>query len=152
MIFPVLQKLFTGAADNDVSDLFSNVSDISYMSDIDRPNSIQYDLDNGSPLGKNKFKIVHFNIDSITANGKIEALSEVCNILNISVLVLTETHLDHTIPNNIVSITGYHEAIRHDQAVNGRYGSGCMVYIKQCFTFNHLQNKQSQFLSMSGLT
>ena len=145
MIFFILQKLFTGAADNDVSDLFSNVSDISYMSDIDRPNSIQYDLDNGSPLGQNKFKIVHFNIDSITANGKIEAPSEVCNILNISVLVLTETHLDHTIPNNIVSITGYHEAIRHDRAVNGRYGGGCMVYIKQCFTFKHLQNKQSQF-------
>ena len=145
MLFLVLKILLTGAAEEDVSDLFSNVSDVSYMSDIDRPNSIQYDLDNGSPLGKNKFKIVHFNIDSITANGKIEALSEVCNTLNVSVLVLTETHLDETIPNNIVSLSGFHEAIRHDRGVNGRYGGGCMVYIKQCFTFKHHQSKQSKF-------
>ena len=145
MLFLVIKILLTGAAEEDVSDLFSNVSDVSYMSDIDRPNSIQYDLDNGSPLGKNKFKIVHFNIDSITANGKIEALSEVCNTLNVSVLVLTETHLDETIPNNVVFLSGFHEAIRHDRGVNGRYGGGCMVYIKQCFTFKHHQSKQSKF-------
>ena len=143
----MVQLIFlTGAAEEDLSDLFSNVSDISYMSDIDnQPCSVQYNFNNGSPLGLDKFKIVHYNIDSITANGKIEALTDVCKTLNISVLVLTETHLDQTIPNNIISLIGYHDPIRHDRQIIGRYSGGCMIYVKDIFTFKHQESMQSQF-------
>ena len=38
-------------AEGDVSDLFSDVSDISYTSELDdAPVSVKYDLSNGSPL------------------------------------------------------------------------------------------------------
>ena len=121
------------------------MSDISYLSDIDNlHSSIQFDLTNGSPIDIQKFKIVHYNIESITANGRIEALSDICKTLNISVLVLTETHLDETIPNNIITLSGYHEPIRHDRTNNGRYGGGCMVYVSESLTFKQQHNKQSR--------
>ena len=53
---------------NDIafSDVSSNVSDLSYTSDLDFDiQSYNYDLSNGSPVDINNFNIVHFNINSI---------------------------------------------------------------------------------------
>ena len=120
------------------------MSDVSCLSDFDNlPRAIQYDLDNGCPLGRDKFKVVHYNIDSLTANGRIEALSDVCKSLNISVLILTETHLDETKPNNVIALTGFHDPIRHDRQVNGRYGGGCIIYILETLTYKPQTTKQS---------
>ena len=56
-----------------MSDLFSDVSDMSYTSDLDdAPVTVKYDLNDGSPLEKDKFKVVHFNINSITAESKLD--------------------------------------------------------------------------------
>ena len=78
-------------AESDVSDLFSEVSDVSYQSDLDNmPISFNYDLDNGSPIEREKFKIVHFNINSLTAEGRLETLTELCKTLNIHILILTQ--------------------------------------------------------------
>ena len=134
------------AEEEDLSDLYSEVSDISYTSDIDNlPNAIQYYISNGCPMDRESFKVVHYNIESITADGFIEALSDVCKTVNISVLILTETHLDNTIPNNILSLSGYHDPIRHDRQKNGRYGGGCMVFISETLSYQHQQSNQSQF-------
>ena len=120
------------------------MSDVSCLSDFDDlPRAIQYDLNNGCPLDKDKFKVIHYNIDSLTANGRMETLTDVCKILNISVLILTETHLDETIPNNVIAIPGYHDPIRHDRQINGRYGGGCIVYILETLTYKHQITKQS---------
>ena len=128
----------------DISDLYSEMSDVSCLSDFDDlPRAIQCDLSNGSLLDSDKFKVVHYNIDSLTANGRIETLSDVCNNLNISVLILTETHLDDTIPNNVMALTGYHDPVRHDRQFNGRYGGGCIVYILETLTYKHQATKQS---------
>ena len=138
-------KQITGAADNDISDVYSDVSDTSYMSALDNsPQSIQYDYSNGSPVDKSKFIVVHYNINSITAESRIDTLTDVCTTLNISVLLLTETKLDSTIPNNILTIPGYHLPIRHDRPINGRYGGGCLLYISEKLTFRHQTMKQSQ--------
>ena len=51
--------------------------------------------------------MVHYNIELITAEGRIEVLPDDCRLLNISVLVLAETHLDSSIPNNVISLPGY---------------------------------------------
>ena len=141
MLFPLI-----GMADeSEESDYFSEVSDISYMSDLDNtPTTNKYDTSNGSPLEKEKFKIVHFNINSITAEGKLEALTQLCETLNIHVLVISESKLDATIPNHIIAIPGYHEPIRHDRSVNGRYGGGCMMYVLESLTFQHKEEKQSK--------
>ena len=53
-------------AEGDVSDLFSDVSDISYTSELDdAPVAVKYDLNDGSPLDKDKFKVVHFILSSL---------------------------------------------------------------------------------------
>ena len=69
-------------ADNDISDALSVCSDISYLSDYDldlelESQSINFDLSNGNPLDKNTFNVVHYNIDSIMAEGRVEQLTKI---------------------------------------------------------------------------
>ena len=131
--------------ESDLSDLFSEVSDVSYQSDLDNtPISFNYDLDNGSPIDRDKFKIVHFNINSLTAEGRLETLTDLCKTLNIHVLILTESKLDETIPNNNIAIPGYHDPIRHDREINGRQGGGCIMYVSETLSYKHNVNKQSK--------
>ena len=126
--------------EDDVSDLLSECSDISYIFysqlDLDM-DSVNFDLSNGSPIDTNNFKIVHYNVNSILAPDRLEQLSNVCQTLKIDVLVITESKLDNTIPTNIIIIPGYHEPLRHDRQVNGRNGGGVLVYIKECLPFKH---------------
>ena len=123
--------------------MFSEVSDISYTSELDdSPNSVQYDLSNGSPLDPSKFSIVHFNINSILKEGRFEELQSLCNIINIGVLVITESRLDETVPDNILQLQGYHEPVRRDRVGGGRHG-GCLIYISEQLTFKHRPDLQS---------
>ena len=131
--------------DNDVSDLFSDVSDMSYTSDLDLPcNSISYDISNGSPIDTNKFIMLHYNINSITAEGRLDELHDICQTLKVSVLCITESKLDETIPNNIIKLFGFHEPLRRDRPLNGRNGGGCLVYIADNLIFNQQTNLQSE--------
>ena len=58
--------------DSDLSDIGSVVSDISYISDLDEYEcqSLNFDLSNGSSIDANNFKVVHYNINSIIAEGR----------------------------------------------------------------------------------
>ena len=132
--------------DNDVSDLLSECSDISYMSEIGLDfeiDSVNYDLSNGSPIETNNFEIVHYNVNSILAPDRLEQLSSVCKMLKINVLVITESKIDKTIPTNIITIPGYHEPLRHDRSINGRSGGGVLVYVEESLAFNHKIEFQS---------
>ena len=65
--------------DESLSDLSSNISDISYLSDLDdEPQSVNFDLANGSPINIDNFNIVHYNINSITADDRLDQLSDIC--------------------------------------------------------------------------
>ena len=68
------------------------------------PQSININLSNGSPLNDGDFTIVHFNINSITAEGRLEQLTDICSILKVDCLVITESKLSEEIPNNIISL------------------------------------------------
>ena len=117
-------------ADDCMSDCSSECSDVSHVSDFDdQCKSLNFDLSNGSPIDTNNFNVVHYNINSILAPGKLDQLSDNCRLLNIGVLIITESKLDETIPNNLLTITGYNEPIRHDRPINGRYGGGVLMYI-----------------------
>ena len=73
--------------DESFSDLTSNISDMSYLSDLDDEcQSINFDLSNGSPININNFNIVHYNINSITADNRLDQLSDITN-LKISIAV-----------------------------------------------------------------
>ena len=131
--------------DESMSDVSSNISDISYLSDFeDVCQSVNFELSNGSPINVNNFNIVHYNINSITAEGRIEQLSNICNILNLDVLILTESKIDQTIPNHLITIAGYHEPIRRDRPVNGRNGGGVLIYIAEHLTFQQKNELQSE--------
>ena len=67
------------------------------------PESVNVDLANGWPYTKDNFLVLHYNINSITAEGRLEELSEVISNLKVDILVCTESKLCNTIPINIVT-------------------------------------------------
>ena len=127
--------------DDGLSDVLSTVSDTSYLSDLEfECQSTNFDLSNGSPININNFNIVHYNINSITADNRIEQLSDICNSLNLAILVLTESKLDATIPTNLITIPGYHEPVRRDR---NRNGGGVLIYIADYLVFQQKIEMQS---------
>ena len=69
-----------------MSDCSSECSDTSHISDFDdQCKSLNFDFSNGSPVDTNNFNIVHYNINSILAPGKLDQLSDNCRLLNIGV-------------------------------------------------------------------
>ena len=77
--------------DNDIEhgdflcdDSLSNIDDSFCESETDDfPKSIAIDISNGSPINIDDFKIVHYNINSITAEGRLEELNSVAQSLKI---------------------------------------------------------------------
>ena len=129
-----------------MSDLTIECSEASFISDFnDDCFSYNFDISNGSPISTENCIVVHYNINSILAPGKLDQLTDYCRILNINVLIITESKLDQTIPINLITIPGYHEPIRRDRDINGRYGGGVLMYIADNLVFQQKQNLQSQF-------
>ena len=130
--------------DDSLSDVCSTISDVSYLSDLDdNCQSVNIDLSYGSPFNLNNFNIVHYNINSITADNRLDQLSEICHTMNISVLVITESKLDQNIPTQLLKIPGYHEPLRRDRPINGRNGGGVLVYIAEFLVFQQQFEMQS---------
>ena len=128
------------------SDVSSVCSDLSNISDLDiEYQSINFDLSNGSPIDVDNFNIVHFNINSILADSRLDQLSDICKILNLDVLIITESKLDKMIPNNLIMIPGYHEPVRRDRQFNGRNGGGVLIYIAEHIIFQHKPELQSAY-------
>ena len=87
----------------DHTDALSDVSDTSYTSDLDdTPQSLMLDLSNRSPLSANNITFIHFNVDSILAENRIDELTLVCQTLSVDCLVISESHLDDTIPLSLI--------------------------------------------------
>ena len=88
--------------DDSFSDVSSVCSDLGYLSDLELDcQSVNFNLCNGSPIDVNDFNIAHFNINSITADDRLEQLSDICKVLNLDILIITESKLDQTIPNDL---------------------------------------------------
>ena len=145
-MFNQVQLLLSiGTDDCSMSDLMSECSDFSDISDFETEcSSLNIDISNGSPININNFIIVHYNINSVLATDRIEQLSDYCKTLNIDVLILTESKLDETIPDNLLTIPGYHEPVRRDRAINGRYGGGVLIYISESLVFQNKPEFQSE--------
>ena len=87
--------------DQDILD--DSVSDSSFLSEPETdPHSINIDISNGSPIDAGDFIVVHFNIDSILAEGRLEQLEVVCQTMKLDCLLITESKLDETIPNSLI--------------------------------------------------
>ena len=122
--------------------LDDSLSDVSFTisEPDDNPTSVNIDISNGSTINKDDFTVTHYNINSITAEGRLEELSTVTSALSVDVLVCSESKLCQSIPSNIIHISGYHEPLRHDRT---RHGGGCIIYISERLTFKHKNELQS---------
>ena len=125
-------QVYIGASEQDISDTWSNLSDSSYQSIDFETFSQNYNIENGSPFDTNYFIVVHYNINSITADGRLEELTDICKVLKVGALVCTESKLDQTIPDNIILIDGFHEPLRKDRT---RQGGGTLIYISEHLAF-----------------
>ena len=126
------------------SGALSDCSDTSHTSELDdQPQSNIFDFSNGSPINIQNLTFVHYNVDSILAEGRLDELTHVCNIMSIDCLLISESHLDESVPTNLISIPGYHEPVRRDRTVNGRMGGGCLVYVSEKLTFKPKPELQS---------
>ena len=121
--------------------LDDSLSDTSLISEPEQTQSVNVDLVNGWPYNFDDFLIVHYNVNSITAEGRLEEISDVVKSTKCSILICTESKLDKNIPTSLISISGFHEPVRHDR---NRHGGGCLVYIASSFTFKHQSKLQSQ--------
>ena len=110
------------------------------MSDLDDlPQSVNVNFENGSPLVAEDFLCIHYNINSIRAEGRLDELTQICNTLKCDCLVLTETKIDETIPSNLLAIDGYHLPLRHDRNI---HGGGTIIYIADHLTYKHQTSLQ----------
>ena len=69
-------------------------------------------------------------------------MSEPTQILSVECLVITESHLDQTIPQNLLAISCFHEPVRQDRPVNGRMGGDCLIYVAENLTFEQTHDFQ----------
>ena len=117
-----------------------SLSDCSLLSEPEStPQSINIDLSNGSPIDTNDFIVVHYNIDSICAEGRLEQLEIVCKTMNLDCLIITESKLDESIPDSQINIENFH-TIRRDR---NRHGGGCLIYLSEKLVFKQMHHFQS---------
>ena len=76
-------------------------------------------------LGKAGLKLAHINVRGLL--GKFNEITLLLEESNIDILAITETHLDRSVQNETVKITGY-EVERHDRDKNGEE---CLFYWKE---------------------
>ena len=95
------------------------------------------------PINDNIITFIHNNVDSILAEGRIDELTSICQTISIDCLVISESHLDETIPQNLIAIPGFHEPVRHDRYLLGRLGGGCLVYVSNKHTYEQKHDLQS---------
>ena len=89
-------------SDDSLSDLISECSEASFLSDFETECiSRNFDLSTGSPIDTENFNVVHYNINSILAPGKLDQIADYCKLLNVDVLIVTESKLDQTIPTKV---------------------------------------------------
>ena len=70
--------------------------------------------------------IAHININSITAQNKLDELQHCIDTNGIQIIALTETKLDDTVDSSLYKIQGFHSPLtRH----RNRHGGGVAIYV-----------------------
>ena len=79
--------------------------------------------------------IAHVNINSITAENKIDELQQFVDTNCIKILSLTEAKLDDNIPTSQYKLTGFHTPLTKHR---NRHGGGVAIYIHSSLPFERL--------------
>ena len=73
-----------------MEDSFGEIS-FAFSEPDDQPQSVNVDISNGSVLNSADFSGAHFNINSIRAPGRLEALNDYAKVLSLNFIVITES-------------------------------------------------------------
>ena len=92
---------------------------------------------NPGPPDRKQLTVSHININSITAESKIDELEQFITMNNIKVLALTETKLDSTVAVSQYSITNFHPPLTKHRT---RHGGGVALYIHESLPVQRLTN------------
>ena len=76
---------------------------------------------------RNKDKVIIANININSIRNKISSLKEIIS-KNVDILVIEETKIDDTFPENYFVIPGYKKPYRKDRNANG---GGILVYVRE---------------------
>ena len=82
---------------------------------------------NPGPTHSKKLKICHVNINSITADGRLDELDYFVNNNDIDILALSETKLDDSIHPSLFHLTNFHTPFTKHRT---RHGGGVATYIR----------------------
>ena len=82
---------------------------------------------NPGPSVSNFLNVLHMNVNSITANNKLDEIYSLCIHNNIDVICLNETKLDDSISNDDIMIPGFNAPFRSDR---NRHGGGVAIYTR----------------------
>ena len=108
--------------------LHINIQTILVMHGIER---------NPGPTETSTITIAHVNINSVTAENKLEELEQFTEINNIKILALTETKLDETIAPSQYTIHNFHPPITKHRT---RHGGGVALYVHISLPVQRLTN------------
>ena len=94
---------------------------------------------NPGPLSHNhqrqNFTIAHININSITAENKIDELQQFTERNNVKILAASETKLDDKIAKSLYTLEGFHTPLtRH----RDRHGGGVAIYVHKSLPYQRL--------------
>lgn len=76
-------------------------------------------------FSKKGLVLAHLNICSL--RNKVDEITRLCQIENIHVLALSETHLDNSFDNSVLAVDGYN-LYRRDR---DKHGGGIALYVKE---------------------
>lgn len=92
---------------------------------------------NPGPPHSQTLAVSHININSITANNKIDELNQFTDANDIKVLALTETKLDSTIDDSLYTINGFHSPLTKHRT---RHGGEVALYFHSSLPVQRLQH------------
>ena len=117
-----------------------SASETEYINDLNNVeggevNDANKYLNNLRLTNLNRLIIGHLNINSI--RDKFEALKLIIKN-NLDILVVSETKLNDTFPDSQFHMEGY-RLIRKDREINGHYGGGIVMFIREDIPCKELQ-------------
>ena len=92
---------------------------------------------NPGPSQQETLSAAHANINSITAEHKIDELSQFISAHDIKILALTETKLDDTVNGCLYHIDGFHAPLTKHRT---RHGGGVALYVHSSLPVQRLEH------------
>ena len=105
------------------------------------PDTTPYTSSNKYVTSKN-LTIAHWNVDGLLSGTKIEQLMTNIKDISADIVAISESKINENIPDNLIKLQGYNH-VRKDRT---RWGGGLIIYIKDCISYKHMPDLESDIL------